>query len=110
MPNGSWTKRALFCCRTSYGKIAYDAEETNCGGDWLRVFEKDGAQIHVHIMGPMDSVPVPEGIVIPRMIMFKFHNYSPRSFFPKQVSELIDQYYTNWESPDGEAQLIPAGA
>lgn len=98
-----------FFTRTGW-KIRRDIlfpEETNCGGDWLRVFEKDGAQIHVHIMGPMDSVPVPEGIVIPRMIMFKFHNYSPRSFFPKQVSELIDQYYTNWESPDGEAQLIP---
>ncbi|MBP5321031.1 MAG: hypothetical protein J6334_08585 [Kiritimatiellae bacterium] len=82
-------------------------EETNGGGDWLRVFEKGDAQIHVHIMGPMEYVANPKGVFTPRTIMFKFHNCSPRSFFPKEVSDLIDLYYTDWESPEGKAKLIP---
>lgn len=29
-------------------------EQTNCGGDWLRVFAKEDARVLVHVCGPME--------------------------------------------------------
>lgn len=85
----------------------YLIENVNCQ-NWLRVFEKGEAQVHVLITGKWaEEIKSKECGVLYSQVDFKFHNCSPRSFFPVEVSNLLDSYYTDWESPVGAVMEKP---
>ena len=64
-------------------------EETNGGGDWLRVYSKGLWQVHVHIIGPWedDQSAVENGILTGRSVIFKFLNCTHQDVFGCGVIE-----------------------
>lgn len=84
-------------------------EEANCGWQWIQVFEKGKALIHVEISGmPKEqakTIPVgKDQVCVENYIRLKFQNCSPRSFFSAKVQTLLDANYPDWASPDGEGK------
>ena len=60
-------------------------EECNGGGDWIRVYRKGTALVHIHIMGSWkhrkDEIQgMAEGTYVGRSIMFKFLGIAPEDF------------------------------
>lgn len=84
-------------------------EETNCGWQWIRVFEKGKAQVHVEIYGVPRKFAKPfpaekDRICVENYIRLKFRNCSPRSFFSSKVQTLLDANYSDWSSPESEGE------
>jgi len=73
--NSGWQKvRGILLC-----------EECGGGGDWIRVYRKGDALVHIHIMGPWkrdrnEFQGMAEGGHIARLIMFKFLGIAPEDF------------------------------
>ena len=60
-------------------------EQTNCGGDWLRVFSRGAEQVLVHICGSYEvdyRDENPENIVI-RTVTYRFRGISPQKVLGK---------------------------
>ncbi|MDD2230185.1 MAG: hypothetical protein PHY48_12310 [Candidatus Cloacimonetes bacterium] len=60
------------------GRNGLFLEDTNGNGDWIRVFSKNSARLHVHVVGPWDSTG---GDLIVRTVIFKFLNCTPEKIF-----------------------------
>ena len=53
-------------------------EYTNCGGDWLRVFAKEGQQVLVHVCGPMTLQETESATdLFTRRITLRFRGITP---------------------------------
>lgn len=60
-------------------------EECNGGGDWIRVYRKGDALVHIHVMGTWkrdraELHGMAEGTYVVRSIMFKFLGIEPENF------------------------------